>query len=146
MESSQLEGDGQFRIRHMHHVLYKPRDSIGKGIEQNQHPDHTKHVEGQVSQGRPSRLCITRQSGQIGRNGRTDIFTQHQGNTQMVIDPTIRTHNQGNGHCCGRSLHNHGQYGTNEQEENDGKETHVRIILDKRQHIGIGSQVGRIGF
>ena len=43
-------------------------------------------------------------------------------------------------------LHNHGQYCTDEQEQNNGKESHIRVVLYEGKHFRIGIQVGGVCF
>ena len=45
-----------------------------------------------------------------------------------------------------RGLHNHGQYCTDEQEQNNGKESHIRVVLYEGKHFRIGIQVGGVCF
>ena len=146
MESGQLERNGNRRIRDMHNVRHEPRDCPRKRIENQQDPKHPEQVKHQMGQGGTARLRISRQRGEIGRDRRTDIFPQHEGDSQMVVDPTIRAHDECYRHRGGRGLDDHGQYGANKQEKNDREETHVRVILDEGQHFGIGLQIRSIGF
>ena len=98
-----------------------------------------------MSHGRPSCLGVSRQCGKIGCNGGSNVLAQHQCRSQLKTDPAVGAHNQGDSHRRRRRLHNHRQYRANEDEQQDGKESHVRIILHKSQHVGILLQVGSIG-
>ena len=129
----------------MHHVGHKPGNSRGKRIEKNQYPDDTEYIEHQMGQCRPAGLCVTGQGSQVGRHGRSDILAQHQGSSQVIVNPAIGTHDQGDGHRCRRRLDDHGQYRSDQQEEQDGDKPHVRQVLHEGKHIRISPQIRRIG-
>ena len=43
-------------------------------------------------------------------------------------------------------MHNHGQYGTDEQEQNNGEESHICVVLYEGEHFRVGIQVGGVCF
>ena len=146
MESRQFKGYGYTAgLIDIHKVGNNPVNHAQERFEQQQYPDHTEDIEHQVSHRCPAGLCVGRKRCQIGRNGCSDILSQYQCRTQFKTDPAIGTHDQRNSHRSGRSLYNHGQNGTDQNEKQDGEISHIRIVLDKSQHIRICTQVGCIG-
>ena len=78
MESSQFKGNSHRRIGNAHYMRDEPGNGICERIKQNQYPDNAEYIENKVRQSRPSGLCITCQSRQVGCNRCTDIFTQYE--------------------------------------------------------------------
>ena len=146
MESSQLERNSHCRIRYIHDIGDEPRYGSRKRIKQNQDPHNAEYIEDEMRQSSPPGLRIASQGGQISGNRRTDVFTQHKRDSQMIINPSVSTHNQRDSHRRGRSLHDHCQDSSDEQKQDDGQEPHVSIILYKGKHLRIGPKIRCIGF
>ena len=66
-------------------VIDKIRYSVDKRVEDAEHPDNPEKVEYEMGKCRPSCLCITGESRDIGGYCRTDILSHHQRNTQIQV-------------------------------------------------------------
>ena len=92
----------------------------------------------------PPGLRITGKCCKIGRYSRSYILTKNKGRPQFKADPTVRTHNKSNGHCCRRSLHNHSQDCSYKHKKQYGYISHIGIVLHKSQHFRVLTQIGRV--
>ena len=142
VERRQFERDSHpVGLTYLHKIGNNPVYHRQERLKQHQYPDYTEHIKHQMSHCRPACLRIGSQGRQVGRNRGSYIFSQHQSGSQFKTNPSVGTHNQRNGHGSRRSLYNHGQYSTNQDEQQDRKKAHVRIILNKGQHIRILTEV-----
>ncbi len=144
MESRQFKSHTGSRVCLVHHIRHKPRNATGEGVENDEHHNDTKHIEQQMGQCCPPRLRITGQCRQIGGNRRTDVLPHGKCRTQLKANPSVSTHDKGNGHGGCRSLYNHCDDRPHQHKYQYRKKTKVSPLLHKSQHLRILAQIRRI--
>ena len=87
-------------------------------------------------------IRVTDRGSDVGRNGRTDVLTEHHGGSSREGDPTHAEHDQRQGHCSTRRLKNERQNRTDHQENQHRAKAHVGPLGDELQHLRRLTQVG----
>ena len=85
MECRQHIGDCNVFGRIGSKVIDKIRYGVDKRVEDAEHPDNPEKVEYEMGKCRPSCLCITGESRDIGGYRRSDVLSHHQRNTQIQV-------------------------------------------------------------
>ena len=116
-----------------HNAIHKPTDSIAGGIEHYEERHDTKHIEEHVGESCTASLCVGSERGHKCRDSRSDVLTHSQCRCLFESeagDVHAKEH-QRDGHCGCRSLNDHGDQCTNDDEQQYGKE---RILRHMGQH------------
>ena len=64
-------------------IMNKRANHIHKWIEEAHHPHHTDDIKYQVSRCSSTSLGICTEGCKIGRGSGTDVFTEHEGDTEI---------------------------------------------------------------
>ena len=123
-----------------HDVAY----NIDKGIEQQEHPDDTNHVEHQMGQGSTSCLCVGTECSQVGCGCRSDVLSQHQGNAEIDGEHTSGAEQDGDSHHGCRRLYDAGDEGADGEEDKDGEMTASIKRTEEVDNGGVVFKVERL--
>ena len=99
-------------------------DQPEERVEYDQHPDDSENIEDRVRPGRPLGGVVGHGSGDIGRDGGSDVLTEHHCGSHVKADPAVGHEDHGQCHSGAGGLQDDGEYGS-EGKENEHREESV---------------------
>ena len=88
-------------------IVHQSAHRMHKGMEDNEHPKHTKEVEEHVGKSRSSCLRVGRERSQYRGNSGANILTHHQSYALIDGQNARRTKNHRDGHDGSRAVNEH---------------------------------------
>ena len=110
--------------------------------EEDQCPAHPEEVEDRMCQSCTAGIGSTNHCGKVGRDGRSDILTQHHCCSHLEGNPAHTKHYECQGHRSTRRLKHKRQDSAYGKENQHRAETILGPAGDKRQHLRSFAQVG----
>ena len=115
-------------------------DHAHEGEEQGEHPQYAEHIEEQVRHCRPAGLGIGGHGREVGGHRGADVLSHNEGYALKDGNGAGRTEYHRDGHQRSGRLHEGGQYGTDEEEQQDG----AVVGLEAGEEVYDGRLAGEI--
>src|SRR5690606_6683872 len=86
-------------------------------------------------------MHVPHHGGNVGGNGGADVFPQYHGGGDGEGDPALKQHHQRYGGGGGGRLHDQGQCGTDDNEQNQRQVTVLAESVQERQQFRVAANI-----
>ena len=119
-------------LGHIHVVTYPTANEVDEWTEYEENPDYAEHVKEHVSESSATCLGVGRKGSEVRSDCRTDVLTEHKGDTLIDGQCTTRAEDHRDSHHSCTRLYAERQNAAQQQEDEGGEE---RCRIERREEV-----------